>query len=165
MISQLTVEELSAEVRRLSQQVNDLEDMVATLPVAPEHTSQPATSPPGLLFATATEWVEQFLVSIYTRPTPGQYRWCPLWWAHPEAVIRLEALWRSWEVARLGGPASMSLWHRDHLDHHLPILMGQAGPFAACNLTRHIDNTPLPTTPPPEGWWNGEEPLATTPTP
>ncbi|NKS04686.1 DUF4913 domain-containing protein, partial [Rhodococcus hoagii] len=48
--------------------------------------------------------------------------WCPQWWRHAEAISRLEAL-----VASVGAPASgsrhgMSVWWRDHADHHMAVL-------------------------------------------
>ena len=72
------------------------------------------------------------------------------WWRSAEAISRLDALWRAWENLRLDGTTGMSVWWRDHADHHMAILMDPDGPFAgstdACGR-----GEPLPYTPPPEG--------------
>ena len=68
-------------------------------------------------------------------------------------MIRLEALWRAWEHLRLDPSTGMSVWWRDHADHHMSVLMDPEGPFAAAN---HYDtanesdkSAPLPYEPPP----------------
>jgi hypothetical protein len=48
----------------------------------------------------------------------------------------------------------MSIWWRDHADHHMAALMDPDGPFS--NATEGEQNTakkdePLPYTPPPQG--------------
>ena len=54
--------------------------------------------PAGPYFATLPEWIEQWLLPVYRRSVRGHERvWCPEWWRHPEAVARLDALWRAWE--------------------------------------------------------------------
>jgi hypothetical protein len=44
----------------------------------------------------------------------------------------LEALWRAWEFLRLEGTAGMSVWWRDHADHHMSVLLSTDGPFKGC---------------------------------
>ena len=78
------------------------------------------------------------------------YRWAPDWWCYPEAVSRLDALWRAWEHLRHDGALGVSLWWRDHADHHLQILLDPAGPFMAAT-GQNRPGEPLPYTPPPEG--------------
>lgn len=39
-------------------------------------------------------------------------------------------------------------WYREHLDHHLPILMGPDGPFRDC-ANGHYAPDPLPVSPHP----------------
>jgi hypothetical protein len=41
------------------------------------------------------------------------------WWKHADAIARLEALWRAWEHLRQDPHAGMSVWFRDHADHHM----------------------------------------------
>lgn len=97
------------------------------------------------------EWVHRCVTPVTARPLRGEIRWCPLWWEHPEAVFRFEALHRAWtELAPEPGVA-MSIWIRDHLDPCLRELLSPLGPFVDCTHTeRHRaleDHTPLPTLP------------------
>jgi len=64
-------------------------------------------------------------------------RWCPQWWAHAEALSRLEALWRTWEAARLDPLQGIAVWYRDFCDPRLLVLFSPAGPFAQCTAERH----------------------------
>lgn len=144
-----TLEELAARLRKVEKIVDELDTAVAEKtitgprPKVPTEPRYPAVEP----------WVRDHFTAMYIRPLGGVYRWCAQWWDHAEAISRLEALWRCWEVARLD-PIGMSAWYRDHLDHHLPILLGATGPFSRCTPERHEPPTqPLPTTPAPEGWW------------
>lgn len=77
-------------------------------------------------------------------------RWSAEWWRNPEAIVRLEALWRSWEHLRLDPATGMSVWLRDHADHHLGVLWGTEGPFAK-STDQARPGEPLPYTAPPEG--------------
>lgn len=85
---------------------------------------------------------------------PGRNRtWCPQWWRHPEAIIRLEALWRAWEHLRLEPATGMSVWLRDHADHHMTVLLDPDGPFKDCRPDKGHGARlePLPLDQPPEG--------------
>ena len=57
--------------------------------------------------------------------------WCPERWRHAEAIARLEAPWRAWEHLRLDPALGMSVWLRDHADHHMAVLLGADGPLKA----------------------------------
>ena len=74
----------------------------------------------------------------------------PRWWMHPEAVARLDALWRTWEHFRNDGATGMSVWWRDHADHHMSVLLSSAGPFSKTSGTTEPGD-PLPYTAPPPG--------------
>ena len=70
-------------------------------------------------------------------------------------------------MAHLGGVrlqpgTGMATWLRDHLDHHLPILLGRAGPFAMCSEDEHMDPRQATCEQPPPGWWD-ITPRASTP--
>ena len=95
------------------------------------------------------------LCPAYARRTTPTFRWCGQWWRHPEALGRLEALWRAWESLRLDPLLGMGAWYRDHLDHQLPILTSSAGPFADCDPTQHFlaETDRLAHTPAPLDWW------------
>ena len=95
--------------------------------------------PPGLYYLTLEEWVEEWLFPVYRRSVLGHDRvWCPQWWRHAEAVARLESLWRAWEHLRQDAATGLSVWFRDHADHHMTILLDADGPFKGCD-GRHSD--------------------------
>jgi hypothetical protein len=109
--------------------------------------------PPRPYYPTLPDWIEQWLLPVYRRSITGHARaWCPEWWRHDEAVARLEALWRAWEHLRLDAAIGMSLWFRDHADHHLSVLLDADGPFKGCDA-KHSERPlePLPHEPPPAG--------------
>jgi Domain of unknown function (DUF4913) len=115
--------------------------------------TDPDRTPPEPLYTGVEAWVTKHLLPLYLRQS-GPRTWCAQWWRHPEAVERLEALWRAWETLRLDTTTGMSVWWRDHADHHLPILLSPDGPFARCTHRGHQDlPEPLPTTPTPPDWW------------
>lgn len=85
-------------------------------------------------FESVYQFVEEHLVHVYARHMqhkPGRL-WCPRWFVHAEAVSRLEALWRAYESLRLDPATGMSVWWRDHVDHHMRVLMAPDGPFEGC---------------------------------
>jgi len=108
--------------------------LAATMPAAGQDAP-----PPQPLYGSVEAWVTGFFLPIFKRPLGGEYRWCREWWQHAEAITRLTALWHSWEALRLQPGTGMASWLRDHLDHHLPVLMGRTGPFAQCNEDEHIE--------------------------
>jgi Domain of unknown function (DUF4913) len=110
-------------------------------------------------FGDLESWVHEFFVLTFGRQA-GQGRWCAQWWDHPEAVLRLDALWRTWEVASLDPVRGAADWIRDHLDPNLAQLFSDTGPFAGCAEGRHVPTPVLPVSPPPddfgappEHWW------------
>ncbi|NTW41328.1 MAG: DUF4913 domain-containing protein [Cellulomonadaceae bacterium] len=110
---------------------------------------------PQLYFGSVDEFVREYLRNVYRRRIDGRHRvWAGEWWRYDEAVIRLEALWRAWEHLRLDPATGMSVWWRDHADHHMTVLMDPDGPFALAtegemNVSKRGD--PLPYVAPPEG--------------
>jgi hypothetical protein len=125
---------------------------------------QPATGEPGpdawsddepaLLYPNLVDWVTEWLVPMYRRSMDlREYAWCPEWWKHPEAVLRLSALWRGFEQRRTQPGDAVSAWLRDHLDHHMPVLMdADHGPLKGCTgIKGHAVRplTPMPLTVPP----------------
>ncbi|RZU12691.1 uncharacterized protein DUF4913 [Kribbella rubisoli] len=110
-------------------------------------------------FADLESWVHEFFVLTFGR-CAEQGRWCAQWWDHPEAVLRLDALWRSWEVASLDPIHGVADWIRNYLDPNLVQLCSDGGPFARCAEERHRPTPVLPVCPPPDGfgapprhWW------------
>lgn len=117
--------------------------------------------PPAPLFASLDAWVSGYLAPIVTVELGQGMRWCPRWWRHAEAIARLESVWRAWEQLRIAeDPTAMSVWWRDHLDHHLGVLMqGERSPFRQCSPEKgHRDGLAgLPTEPAPDGWFGTED--------
>ncbi|HAS31670.1 MAG TPA: DUF4913 domain-containing protein [Microbacterium sp.] len=110
---------------------------------------------PELVYGSVDEFVREYLRHMYTRPVGGgnaRYRWAAEWWRFPEAVARIEGLWRAWEHLRQDPATGSSTWWAEHADHHMPILLSPDGPFA-----RSTDSCepgePLPYTAPPAGWF------------
>lgn len=116
------------------------------------------TAGTSLYFASVDEFVREFICPTYTRQVGGgtpTRLWAGEWWRHREAVARLEALWRAWEHLRMEGSTGVSVWFRDHADHHMNILMNPEGPFAAIDIddptNKNKKGEPLPYVAPPEG--------------
>jgi hypothetical protein len=112
---------------------------------------------PEPVYRSVQDWVSGHFLPVYRRPLGGEFRWCAQWWRHAEAIIRLTALWQSWEAMRLQPGTGTANWLRDHLDHQLPVLAGRVGPFAQCSPDEHIEPRIAPSDPPPPGWWDLED--------
>jgi len=110
---------------------------------------------PELFYANVAEFVGEKLAPTYRRHVNpgGGITWCPQWWKHAEAIGRLEALWRAWEFLRLEGATGMSVWWRDHADHHMSVLLSADGPFKGCSPDDGHKSKlpPLPCEEPPAG--------------
>ncbi|MEE6289300.1 DUF4913 domain-containing protein [Georgenia sp. MJ173] len=109
-----------------------------------------------LYYGSVDEFVREYLRHVYRRRINGRERvWAARWWEHDEAVIRLEALWRAWEHLRQDPATGMSVWWRDHADHHMAVLMDPDGPFASADSTAETNQTKkgssLPYAAPPGG--------------
>ncbi|MGO9954775.1 MAG: DUF4913 domain-containing protein [Solirubrobacteraceae bacterium] len=104
------------------------------------------------VFATLEQWVEQWLLNVYRRSVDGHaMTWCAEWWRHPEAYLRLDALWRAWEYLRKQPATGMAVWLRDYCDPHMAVLLSESGPFKGCEPARHspFELRPLPCLTPP----------------
>lgn len=66
--------------------------------------------------------------------------------------------WCPWEHLRQDAATGLSVWFRDHADHHMTILLDADGPFKGCD-GRHRDRPlePLPHDPPPAGMFEPDE--------
>lgn len=108
---------------------------------------------PEPFYPSVYAFVSDFLVHVYARRTGLQaaMRWCPRWWAHPEAMSRLEALWMAFEVQRQDAGLGAAIWWRDYADPTMTTLLDSDGPFRECGGDSHAVTPPLPTTPPPAG--------------
>ncbi|MEV1073836.1 DUF4913 domain-containing protein [Micromonospora parva] len=149
------IDELAAEVARLAARVAELQQAQAERPHAGDGDRPP-------LYSTVEEWVTTYLLPTFPRPVGEvgmtRWHWCDQWWRHDEAVTRLTALWYGWEQARLQ-MTGMLPWLRE-LDHQLPILYGDDGPFRNCAASgdlgesRHHSSSQMPAERAPETWWS-----------
>ncbi|TAL42985.1 MAG: DUF4913 domain-containing protein [Salinibacterium sp.] len=109
---------------------------------------------PALKFARLDLFVEEYLVLIYRRDLDmPSLRWCPEWFKHAEAIARLEAMWRAWELLRLDPGEGASNWWLAHCDPHMRVLLSESGPFRNCKNGKHAEarSLPLPVVHPPKG--------------
>ena len=105
-----------------------------------------AEKEPTLFYGSADEFVRERLRYMYARrvgPGNASFRGAARWWDYPEALARVDALWRAWEHLRLDGATGSSTWWIEHADHHRPILMSPEGPFAKSEDKNNADE-PLP---------------------
>jgi hypothetical protein len=106
---------------------------------------------PKPVFADVVSFVNRYVAPATGTRLGGPVAWCPRWWEHPNAVLRLTALWRAWETLRLE-PAGMSAWWVGHYDAHMRALLdADRGPFYRCTKA-HQSAEALPTVAPPADW-------------
>ncbi|RQN02012.1 DUF4913 domain-containing protein [Aeromicrobium camelliae] len=97
-------------------------------------------------YASLAEFVEDFLLEMCWRDTSAASAiWCPEWWRHPAAILRLDALWRSFEALRLDPALGMSTWLLQHADPHMAVLTDPQGPFKGCNKEHISRSRKIPT--------------------
>jgi len=113
--------------------------------------AKPNRPPPA--YSGVGEWVSTWLAPKLERDIKRTFQWCPQWWAHPEAVERLESLWRAWETLRLDPGTGMSTWWVDHADPMLAILCNpDVGPFGHCHGEHRSNRHPLEAAKLPDPW-------------
>ena len=104
-------------------------------------------------YGSLLEFVTEGFAPVYCRALSPTMRWCACWWDHAEAIYRLEALWRTWELYRLEPRLGIASWLRDYLDPQLNVLTSATGPFAQCTDDRHSPGKALRTEQPPEHYF------------
>jgi len=126
---------LTPELHQALQEATE-RSLRAQIEAATAESSQTSDETPQLVYGSTEEFVRKLLSTVYRREvTEGQARhWCPQWWRHGEATARLEALWRAWEHLRLDGATGMSVWWKDHADHHMEKLFAPDGTFKNCTV-------------------------------
>jgi hypothetical protein len=151
-IATASLSELEARLSRLESSYEALEEALAL----PSQTAGPAAAPNGAppepRYPNVEAWVAGWFAPTFARRL-GTTRWCSRWWLHAEAIVRLEALWRSWETLRLDPHLGMATWLRDHLDPQRAVLMGDGGPFQACEGGEHNPPPDLPVVSAPDDYW------------
>ncbi|AOT05377.1 hypothetical protein ASPU41_05935 [Arthrobacter sp. U41] len=109
------------------------------------------------MYSSAVEFFADLLAQSYVREVNegAAFAWCPEWYKQPEALIRMEAIWRAWEHLRLEPALGISTWWLDHADPHMHTLMDKEGPFKKCAYEGHktpaLDKSSLPHKLPEEG--------------
>lgn len=96
-------------------------------------------------YADLESWVIGYYCVVFARRLSATHRWCPQWKEHHEVVVRMEALWRTWEIARLRDELGIAEWLRAELDHHAPIIHASDGPFTGCVDGEHRSPTTYQT--------------------
>jgi hypothetical protein len=116
-----------------------------------EATPEAATE---LMYFNPIEFFVDLIAPSYVRDVNegAQLAWCPECYKHPEALIRMETIWRAWEHLRMEPALGLSIWWLNHADPHMRVLMDIEGPFKKCAYDGHTPpRTPglasLPHTP------------------
>ncbi|WP_237742056.1 DUF4913 domain-containing protein [Arthrobacter sp. CAL618] len=96
---------------------------------------------PDLFYPDPLAFFRGTLGPSYVREVNGgsEFVWCPQWYKHPEALARIEAVWRAWEHLRMDGALGSSIWWINHADPHMSVLMTPNGPFKKCIYEGHIE--------------------------
>ncbi|WP_142045874.1 DUF4913 domain-containing protein [Arthrobacter sp. SLBN-100] len=108
---------------------------------------------PQLVFGSAEEFLQEQPLPTYVRDVDDRSAKWLGWYFPPETVSRVEALWRTWEHLRLNGAIGISVWWRDHADHHMHVRFDPQGPFCNCDKTRHRDPDYLEPKRASAGWF------------
>jgi hypothetical protein len=103
-----------------------------------------AGAEPELVYSSAVDFFVDLLAQSYVREVNegATFAWCPEWYKHPEALIRMEAIWRAWEHLRLEPALGISTWWLNHADPHMRVLMDKEGPFKKCAYDGHKQPVP-----------------------
>lgn len=107
------------------------------------------TTAPEPQFKSVVEFVDRFIRPMYATTRSGQDRvnWSRKWYTHPEAVTRLNALWRTYERLRSRDEDGfLEEFLRVHADYHMRQIMSEDGVFAQCSA-RDTASVPLPAEP------------------
>ncbi len=129
------VDDVQARVARLRSDVDDIAATAESGLLVPPSAADPPVPEPA--YVCVDDWVRHFYLPTFIRPVGGDIRWCAEWPRHTEAMLRFEAMWRSWEVLQLDGGLGLSTWLVNHLDPNAAMLLSRTGPFAQCTPARH----------------------------
>lgn len=116
---------------------------------------------PDRRYETLDEFVGDFLASTLWIDLTGQSRiWCPQWWRHPGAIMRLDALHRAFEELRQDPGTGMSAWILQHADPHMAALTDPQGLFKGCSIDGGHDaqrERDITIVPPPAGLFAADD--------
>ncbi|MHB2030018.1 DUF4913 domain-containing protein [Actinotignum timonense] len=90
------------------------------------------------MYADEFEFFEKWLAPNYRRSINTGCTWCPLWWDHPEARVRMRAMWEAWEIYRFEKPVGgLAAWFTDVADPMMRVLLDPNHVFKGCTATTH----------------------------
>ena len=106
-----------------------------------ESQEKEAPDVPTLVYHDSIEWFEQYWCYVYRRETSTRSPlWCEEWWKHPEALTRIELMWRSWEAARQSDSMTgVAAWMVNIADPMMAQLLSPEGTFKGCIDAEHVD--------------------------
>lgn len=83
---------------------------------------------------TVYDFFDDYLRPAYQVQDRSQANaWCGKWWAHQSVVLRVRAMWRSYEYLAVTDPMRADeIFLRTVGDHHMRILLGPESPMASC---------------------------------
>ena len=99
-------------------------------------------------YKSVIDFVDGFIRPMWATTRSGQDKvnWSKEWYRHPEAVSRLSALWRIYEIQRGRDPENfLEGFLRVHADYHMRHLMAEDSVFSQCTST-DTPSVPLPVT-------------------
>jgi hypothetical protein len=108
------------------------------------HSHEETEPEPDLVYSSAVAFFAELLARSYVREVNEEapLAWCPEWYKHPEALIRMECIRRAWEHLRLEPALGFSTWWLNHADSHMRVLMDTKGLFRRCvHDNRHVAPT------------------------
>lgn len=151
-LAELVVPVVDEELGRLLVDPDAVDQVQAGTRAAVAGLLKAPPPPPGLQYRSVDAFVRALVVPVFRRNVGprAEARWSARWWESAEAIMRLEAMWRSWESLRHDPATGISDWLKDHADHHLAVLMSPGGPFARSQDEAKATD-PLPYTAPPDG--------------
>lgn len=118
-----------------NERIDQLEEQLADLHAT---GTDPKAGLPGWRYRDVYEWVEQWFSIHYARRMSNGVGWCARWWEHPEALLRLTAMWRSWEHYRLEQDKGIAVWLTTIADPLARELFQPDGPFTYCRQGTHV---------------------------
>lgn len=141
---QQRLNQLEEDLQAAQDELRGIREVLEGVEAAPK---EPKFAP---FYPTCAMWVHDHFCRVYARDLqkPSNH-WCDQWWDHAEAIDRLTSLWEVWELTRTKR-GSQAWWNA--VDHHLPILLSEDGPFSGCETGAHHPLAPFPLQPTPPGW-------------
>lgn len=104
---------------------------------------------PPLRFPDEYAFFDDYLRPAYETGGMSQDQgWCERWWAHQSVVLRVRAMWRSYEHRAQTAPATCDEeFLRLVGDYHMRFLMGRESPMLQCSPRNHKASEPLKSAP------------------